>query len=62
MYMHTQTSSEQARKYKVADVLGCGWFGGIGLLGLALGSLSVGAFGILVAAGLGALLLYLYRI
>jgi hypothetical protein len=62
VYTHAQTSSEQARKYKVAGALGCGWFGGIGLLGLALGSLSVGAFGIMVAAGLGALLFYLYRI
>jgi hypothetical protein len=42
-------------------VLGCGWFGGIGLLALALGSFGLGAFCVLVAAGFGALLVYLYH-
>jgi len=61
VYAHTQTSQEQARKYKTAVIFGPGAFFAIGVLALVLGSTAAGAFCVLAAAGFGGLILVLYR-
>jgi len=61
VYRHTQTSGEQAGKYRRTAIYGVGPFSAVGVLALALGSFAAGALCILVALGSWALLWYLYR-